>query len=93
MYKLKELRTLFALATKGKVLEDYVTWANMDKPEYWELRPHRDVGQICMNELRLNYIKKESKCCMGRDDDHGIKCRRDIQNETPFRLSVSNKMI
>lgn len=88
-HNLKELKTLFALATKGKHLEDYVTWADDKKPGYWEKRvKNRDVGRRCMNELRINYIKKESKCCT-INTKHKTHCNhRDIQNVTPYRLSL-----
>jgi len=90
LYDLKDVKTLFALATNGKVLEDYVTWAAT--PDYWEKREAScfHIGTICMNELRLNYIKKEVKGCAGNSTYRDEKCRRDTQNEVPFRLSVSN---
>lgn len=88
IYTLEEVKVKFALITEGKVLEDYVTWADEDKPGYWEKRYGKGVGTICMNDLRINYIKKESKCCAG-NKNHKDDCHRDIQNVTPFRLSVS----
>ena len=85
-YNLEEVKTLFSEATNGKALQDYVRWAST--PNYWEKRQGFQYGVRCMNELRLNYIKKESKCCAG-NNDHNTHCCRDIQNEPPTRLQVS----
>lgn len=90
MYNANEVQTIFALATKGKVLQDYVTWADHSKGAFWDQERNRtEIGLVLMNELRINYIKKESKCCKG-NRKHRVECRRDIQNVTPFRLSVSH---
>ena len=87
---LQEVKTLFAECTGGKDLKDYVTWAEV--PDYWECKKYTNDAMSCVNELRLNYIKKESKCCAG-NKNHRVKCNRDIQNVTPYRLSVSNVLI
>lgn len=86
LYSLKEIKTLFSEATNGKALQDYVGWAST--PNYWEKREYFGYGVRCMNEFRLNYIKKESKCCAG-NKNHTTSCCRDIQNEPPTRLQVS----
>ena len=87
---LQEVKTLFAECTGGKDLKDYVTWA--EEPDFWECRKYNHDAMRCVNELRLNYIKKESKCCAG-NKNHREKCNRDIQNVIPYRLSVSNALI
>ena len=85
LYSLEELDTL-VIEVLGKPLTEYVTWAAT--PDYWENRLNSNsTGTLCMKELRTNYIKKAIGCCMGTRRNN-YKCGRDIQNVTPFRLSM-----
>ena len=92
-----EVRTLFALKTKGKDISDY--WSMTE--DLWnkrelisatlQTRSRRILGE--MNKLRLNYIKKGQGSCAGNERhtelmQHRV-CNRDIQNVEPWRLSVS----
>lgn len=92
-----EVRTLFALKTKGKDISDYwtITEDLWNKRELISAnlptRSTRILGE--MNKLRLNYIKKGQGSCAGNERHTELMkhrvCNRDIQNIEPWRLSVS----
>ena len=92
-----EVRTLFALKTKGKDISDYWTITE----DLWNQRELISANLTTrsmrikrnMNYLRLNYVKKGQKCCAGNERHKKVMphrvCNRDIQNMEPWRLSVS----
>ena len=85
VFTFKQLKTRFAEVTKGKDIRDYIKF-NEDN---WKNRKGYHAGNKFMNRLRVNYIKKETKWCVGRDEK--TPCPRelsDLQNEIPWRLQV-----
>ena len=72
----------------GYDLDDLVTWGW--KPEFWEDRADWSdtTAMYRLNDLRINYIKKEVGICQG-NENHQVECKRDIRNVIPRRLSVS----
>lgn len=86
LYSFKEVQYLFSKATNGKALRDYVSFTAND----WDNRGDRDRGLYFMNDLRINYIKKEARCCAG-NKNHATKCRIDIGNVVPRKLKVRSE--
>lgn len=86
----RQVRTLFSEATDGLDINDYWTCIG---PQ-WDNPVNRTFASRNINSMRVIYIKKGQKCCVGnaRHDKlmpHRGPCRRDIQNKEPWKMTVS----
>ena len=94
-----EMRCLFAECTNGKDLRDYATFIGKNN-DFWNKRMPEHTGLKVKvpgfklrNEILVNYVKKESRMCMGNERNGGTcPCARDIINTVPRRLSVSDSL-